>query len=93
MRVDNSDKVPGSSDRTHTREVLGSEFKRCQRAPPMTYSLRGSFIRQKQSTGQHLPRQPRQLRSVNMTRSRSCMPKIHPRQKPLEVLTHAVQDR
>jgi hypothetical protein len=42
MRVDNSDKVPGSSDRTHTREVLGSEFKRCQRAPPMTYSLRGS---------------------------------------------------
>jgi len=49
----------------------------------MTYSLRGSYTRGKHSTGRHLPQQPRQLSRVSMTRSKSCMPKIRPRSKPL----------
>jgi hypothetical protein len=47
----------------------------------MTYSLRGSYIHRKHSTGRHVPRQPRQLRSVSLTRSRSCMTKIRPRER------------
>jgi len=46
----------------------------------MTYSLRGSYIHRKHSTGRHLPCQPRQLSRVNLTRSKSCMPKIRPRE-------------
>src|SRR5664280_2162746 len=45
---------------------------------PMTYSLQGSYIPEEHSTGWHLPRQPRQLSRVKMTRPRSCMPKIRP---------------
>jgi len=44
----------------------------------MTYSLRGSYIPTKHSTGRRLPRQPRQLSRVRITRPRSCMPKMRP---------------
>src|SRR5450759_2373087 len=48
---------------------------------PMTYSLRGSYTTANHSAGRHLPPQPRQFSSVSMARSRSCMPKIRPRQR------------
>ena len=48
---------------------------------PMTYSLRGSYTHGKHPTGRYLPRQPRQLSRVSMTRSKSCMPKIRPRER------------
>jgi hypothetical protein len=48
---------------------------------PMTYSLRGSYTHGKHSAGRHLPPQPRQFSSVSMAGSRSCMPKIRPRQR------------
>src|ERR1035437_1058252 len=47
---------------------------------PMTYSLQGSYIPEEHSTGWHLPCQPRQLSRVSMTRSKSCTPKIRPRE-------------
>ena len=37
-------------------------------------------IHEKHSTDRHLPRQPRQLSWVSLTRSKSCMPKIRPRE-------------
>jgi hypothetical protein len=58
---------------------------------PMTYSLRGSYTHRKHSTGRHLPCQPRQRSRVSLTGSKSCMPKIRPRQKQLAVSTDAVQ--
>jgi hypothetical protein len=47
---------------------------------PMTYSLPGSYIPEERSTGWHLPCQPRKLSRVSMPRSKSCMPKIRPRE-------------
>jgi hypothetical protein len=45
---------------------------------PMTYSLRGSYIHRRHTTGWHLPCQPKRLSWVSLTGSRSCMSKKRP---------------